>query len=297
MRRVVRMIDILTSYTFIIVALGTVILGIASGIIGTVSVIKGQSLIGDAVGHATFPGVVLAFMLVGTRETLALALGALLLGIVAFFFIQVITEHSRITLDGALALVLSSFFGLGMALMSFVQGNPDFDGTQGLSDYIFGQAAYMLRSDVYLILVASIISLMIFIIFYSQLKIYVFDPVYSRSIGISNKMMNFMILAITITLIAVGLKAVGAILIVNLLIAPAVIGQLWSNRFSHVLAIAGIAGAVSAFTGTYISTAGNNIATGPAIILVLSTMVLLSLLFARKGLLRRSMLKKKAGEY
>lgn len=233
------MIDILSGYTFLIVAFGTVILAFASGIIGTVSVIKGQSLIGDAVGHATFPGIVIAFMLVGIRDTLALALGALILGIIAFLTIQLITEHSKITLDSALALVLSSFFGLGMALMSFVQGNPDFDGTQGLSDYIFGQAAYMLRSDVYLIIAASILSLLIFSLFYQQIKIYIFDPIYSRSIGISNPLMNFMVLATTITLIAVGLKAVGAILIVNLLIAPAVIGQLWSDRFLNVLLIAG----------------------------------------------------------
>lgn len=188
------MIDILSGYTFLIVAFGTVILAFASGIIGTVSVIKGQSLIGDAVGHATFPGIVIAFMLVGIRDTLALALGALILGIIAFLTIQLITEHSKITLDSALALVLSSFFGLGMALMSFVQGNPDFDGTQGLSDYIFGQAAYMLRSDVYLIIAASILSLLIFSLFYQQIKIYIFDPIYSRSIGISNPLMNFMVL-------------------------------------------------------------------------------------------------------
>ncbi|WP_271397423.1 metal ABC transporter permease [Salinicoccus roseus] len=290
------MIDILSGYTFLIVAFGTVILAFASGIIGTVSVIKGQSLIGDAVGHATFPGIVIAFMLVGIRDTLSLALGALILGIVAFLTIQLITEHSKITLDSALALVLSSFFGLGMALMSFVQGNPDFDGTQGLSDYIFGQAAYMLRSDVYLIIAASILSLLIFSLFYQQIKIYIFDPIYSRSIGISNPLMNFMVLAITITLIAVGLKAVGAILIVNLLIAPAVIGQLWSDRFLNVLLIAGTTGAIAAFIGTYISTAGDDIATGPAIILVLSAFVVFSMLFSSKGLLRRSIHRRKFGE-
>jgi manganese/zinc/iron transport system permease protein len=183
-----------------------------------------------------------------------------------------------------------------MALMSFVQGNPDFDGTQGLSDYIFGQAAYMLRSDVHLIIAASILSLLIFSLFYQQIKIYIFDPIYSRSIGISNPLMNFMVLAITITLIAVGLKAVGAILIVNLLIAPAVIGQLWSDRFLNVLLIAGTTGAIAAFIGTYISTAGDDIATGPAIILVLSAFVVFSMLFSRKGLLRRSIHRRKFGE-
>lgn len=93
-----------------------------------------------------------------------------------------------------------------------------------------------------------------------------------------------------------GLKAVGAILIVNLLIAPAVIGQLWSDRFLNVLLIAGTTGAIAAFIGTYISTAGDDIATGPAIILVLSAFVVFSMLFSRKGLLRRSIQRRKFGE-
>lgn len=287
--------DILTSFTFLIVAAGTMVLAFAGGMVGTISVMKGQSLIGDAIGHATFPGIVLAFMLIGVKETFTLAIGAVLFGILAFLAIQMITSHSKVTLDGALALVLSSFFGLGMALMSFVQGNPDFEGTQGLNDYIFGQAAYMLRSDVYLIITVSFISLFILGSFYNQIRIYVFDPVFSRTAGINNNLMNFIILVVTILLISVGLKAVGAILIVNLLIAPAVIGQLWSSRFSIVLLIAGCSGAIAAFLGTYISTAGQDIATGPAIILTLSALMVLSLFFAPKGIIRRSIYKRRMG--
>lgn len=287
--------DVLTSFTFLIVAVGTMVLAFAGGMAGTISVMKGQSLIGDAIGHATFPGIVLAFMLIGVKETYTLALGAVIFGIIAFLTIQMITTHSKVTLDGALALVLSSFFGLGMTLMSFVQGNPDFEGTQGLNDYIFGQAAYMLRSDVYLIIAASLISLFILLAFYTQIRIYIFDPVFSRTAGINNSLMNFIILVITISLISVGLKAVGAILIVNLLIAPAVIGQLWSNRFSIVLLLAGCSGALAAFVGTYISTVGEDIATGPAIILMLSTMMVLSLFFAPKGIIPRSIYKRRTG--
>src|SRR5699024_9661546 len=140
--------------------------------IGTVSVIKGQSLIGDAIGHATFPGIILAFMIVGVTDTLSLTIGALIFVVIAFFFIQAITNHSKITLDGALALILSSFFGFGMAITSFIHGNPACKNTQGIDDYIFGQAAYMLRLDVYLILIASVISLLLFLIFYHQIRIY-----------------------------------------------------------------------------------------------------------------------------
>lgn len=288
--------DILTSYTFIIVALGTVILSVASGVVGTISVIKGQSLIGDAIGHATFPGVVLAFMLFNVMETYTLVIGAIILGVIAFQLIHIITDTSKISLDSALALVLSSFFGLGMALKSYVQGNPNFSGTQGIDDFIFGQAAYMLRSDVYLIIIASVTSLILFFIFYQQLRIYIFDPVYARTLGINNKMMNILVLTMTIVLIAVGLKAVGAILIVNILIAPAVVGALWSNKFSKVLIIAAVTGGMSAFIGTYVSTAFTGIATGPAIILALSVFVILSMLIAPKGMVVRVYRLRKLGD-
>lgn len=288
--------DILTSYSFLVVALGTVILAAAAGIIGSVSVLKGQSLIGDAVGHATFPGVVLAFMLTGVMETSILIIGAVSLGIIAFLLINMMTERSKISLDSALAIVLSGFFGLGMALKSYIQGNPNFNGTQGIDDFIFGQAAYILKSDVYLISLVSVISLILFLIFYQQIKIYVFDPVYARTIGINVKLINVLILIMTILLIAAGLKAVGAVLIVNILIAPAVIGMLWSNKFSIVLAVAACAGALSAFSGTYISTALTGIATGPAIILSLSICVIISMLAAPKGIVLNKYRMKKLGE-
>ena len=288
--------DILTSYSFLIVAIGTVILSAAAGIVGSISVIKGQSLIGDAIGHATFPGVVLAFMLFNVMETSVLVIGAVLFGIIAFQLIHVITDFSKITLDSALALVLSGFFGLGMALKSYVQGNPNFSGTQGIDDFIFGQAAYMLKSDVYLIIAASVISLVLFFFYYQQLRIYTFDPIYARTVGISIRFMNVLVLAVTIMLIAVGLKAVGAVLIVNILIAPAVTGTLWSNKFMTVLIIAAVSGGMSAFIGTYISTALTGIATGPAIILALSICVIFSMLFAPKGVFAKQRRLRKLGE-
>lgn len=288
--------DILTSYSFIIVAVGTVILAAAAGVIGSVSVIKGQSLIGDAVGHATFPGVVLAFMLTGVIETSVLVIGAVVLGVIAFQAIHVITDKSKISLDSALALVLSGFFGLGMALKSYVQGNPNFSGTQGIDDFIFGQAAYMLKSDVYLIIFAAGASLILFFLFYEQIRIYIFDSIYARTVGINVKFMNALILVMTILLIAVGLKAVGAVLIVNILIAPAVTGMLWSNKFITVLGIAALIGGMSAFIGTYISTAFTGIATGPAIILILSVCVIISMLFAPKGIILKKYRLRKLGE-
>lgn len=288
------MIDTLTSYSFQIVAVGTMVLAFAAGVIGTISVLKQQSLIGDAIGHAQFPGVVLAFMIIGSLNSLALMIGAVIFGAIAFFAIQIINQHSKISLDASLALVLSSFFGLGMTLKSYVQGNQAFGHTGGIDDYIFGQAAYMLRADVYIILVVALVSLVLFVVFYQRIKLFVFDPVYSHVMGNNPSVTNTLILVMTIGLIAAGLKAVGVILIVSLLIAPGIIGLMWSNKFLYVSLIAGVSGSIAAFFGTYISTVYVGFATGPSIVLLLSAFVLISILFGTNGYIRSNWRKGRA---
>jgi len=149
--------DILMNYTFQIVALGSVILAVAAAPIGAFSVYKGQSLIGDAIGHSTFPGIILAYMAFATRSPVVLLLGAIAAGAASYTLIQLAHRDKRLGLDANLAIFLSGFFGLGMALKSFIQGNPDYAGASqaGLGTYIFGQAAYMLEADVQLICIVS----------------------------------------------------------------------------------------------------------------------------------------------
>lgn len=288
-------INILTNYSFLVVAAGTVILAIASGMVGTISVLKGQSLIGDAIGHSSFAGIVISFMLFQQRNPIILALGALFSGIIAFFSIQLIGKNSKIEMDSILALVLSSFFGLGMVLKSYIQGNPQYSNASqaGLQNYIFGQAAYLMRNDVYLIILAAIISILLLLLFYKEIKIFVFDEQFARSVGIKASFLNWLILIMSMVLISVGLKAVGAILISSMLIAPAITGLQWSNRFPIVLLIAGIVGGGSAFVGTYISSTVKNMPTGPMIILMMSIVAIFSILFSPKGFIAGSLRKRK----
>ena len=276
-------ISIITQYSFIVVAIGTMLLAMATGIVGTISILKGQSLIGDAVGHASLPGIILAFMISGRKSSLILMLGAIVAGIVAFLLIQIISEGSKIEADTAMAVILSAMFGMGMVLKSYIQGNPKYQGASqsGLASYIFGQAAYILREDVYIILTVSIISLALFILFYKEIKVYVFDMVYAYTIGINSRLTSLLIMIITMILIAAGLKAVGAILI-----TPAVTGLQWSNSYEKVLVIAAVTGAVSAFLGTFISSAVKGFSTGPSIILIMSVIALFSVLFAPRGIVR-----------
>ena len=281
-------ISIITQYSFIVVAIGTMLLAMATGIVGTISILKGQSLIGDAVGHASLPGIILAFMISGRKSSLILMLGAIVAGIVAFILIQIISEGSKIEADTAMAVILSAMFGMGMVLKSYIQGNPEYQGASqsGLASYIFGQAAYILREDVYIILAVSVISLALFIVFYKEIKVYVFDMVYAYTIGINSRLTSLLIMIITMILIAAGLKAVGAILISSMLITPAVTGLQWSNSYEKVLVIAAVTGAVSAFLGTFISSAVKGFSTGPSIILIMSVIALFSVLFAPRGIVR-----------
>lgn len=288
-------LDILTSYSFLIVAAGTFLLATTTGAVGCITVLKGQSLIGDAIGHAAFPGIVLSFMLFMQREPALLMLGAVVSGTVAFILIQVIKVNSKIDLDAVLAIILSSFFGLGMVLKSHIQGNPAYSKSSqsGLQNYIFGQAAYIMREDVRLILYVAIPSLIILFLFYKEIKVFLFDETYSKTIGLKTTLLYGMILFMAMSLIATGLKLVGAILISSLLIVPAITALQWSNRFGMVMVIAALTGGVSAFIGTYISTAYKGMSTGATIILVMNFIAFVSLIFGPRGMIAGIRMRRK----
>ncbi len=275
---------------FLVVALGTVILAIASGMVGTFSVLKGQSLIGDAISHSAFPGIIIAFIIFQTKNSLLLSLGAFVSGTIAFIIIQTSKRASKISLDSMLAITLSSLFGLGMVLMS---GLPSFERTKklntaGLDKYIFGEAAFTMRKDVIIITAISIISITLMLIFYKELKLFVFDEEYAKTSGFYPTYVNTVLLVMTMLLIGVGMKIVGAILISSMLIAPGVTGLLWSKKLSIVLFIASLVGSVSAFFGTLISAVIKNIPTGASIVVIMSSICMLSLIFAPAGLISRS---------
>ena len=116
---------ILTDYTLQVVSLGSALLGIISGVLGSFAVIRKESLLGDAVSHAALPGIALAFLLTGTKNTEILLLGALISGLLSTFLINGISKYSRIKFDSALALVLSVFFGGGLVLLTYIQKIPN----------------------------------------------------------------------------------------------------------------------------------------------------------------------------
>lgn len=274
-------------YFFWIVALGTMVLGFTSGLIGTSLVLEKQSQLGDAIGHAVYPGVIITFMLFQTRNTAILLVGAVVFGLIAFSIIQLIRRYTDFPYESILALVLSAFFSLGLLLYNVVQRNPQFQTVNfaGLNNYIMGQAAFLMWSDVRLIIIVSVVVVAVFMLLYPKIKLYLFDSIFAQTIGINSQWISHLLLLMCLLVIAVGLQAVGAKLISSMLVAPAIAAQQWTQSYGKMLGLAGVFGMVASFIGTLLSTTISNIATGPMIVVVLTAIALLSLVFGTKGIL------------
>ena len=276
---------ILQSYTTQMVLLGTALLGLASGIAGTFAVLRKESLIGDGLSHAALPGVVIAFLLTGIKDIEVLIIGAALSSITAAWLITITLENSKIKFDGALATILSAFFGLGMVLLTYLQSLNN-AGQAGLSKFIFGQAATILARDVYITSAAALIIIVLTALFWKELKLISFDVEYAKTLQIPVTFTLILYRSLLIMTIIIGIQSVGAILISSLLIAPAVGARQWTNKLGTMCILAGCFGMVSPIGGTIWSTTVQKLPTGPAIIVILSVIVLLSLIFSpNRGIL------------
>ncbi|GKX29885.1 zinc ABC transporter permease [Vallitalea longa] len=270
---------IFTDYTLQIVSLGSALLGIISGIVGSFAVLKKQSLLGDAVSHAALPGITIAFILTGSKSTVILLIGALITGLLATWIVGFINKHSRIKFDSALALILSVFFGIGLTLLTYIQKIPNANQA-GLENFIFGQASTLLSRDVKIIFIVGIVVIALVIIFWKELKIITFDYEFARSIGFSTKKLDFLLAGLIVTTIIIGLQTVGVILMSAMLVAPGVAARQWTNKLSIMVILASAFGAISGVLGTIISSSIENMPTGPSIVLVISLIVIVSIFLA-----------------
>lgn len=269
----------LGNYTFLIVALGSISLGVLTGITGTFAVLRRQSLLGDSIAHSALAGIALAFIFTGTKNTEILLVGALIAGLIATFLINNIAKNSRINFESAMAVVMSSFFGLGFILLSHIQKSPDSEQA-GLDRFLFGQAATILARDVFLVIIVTLIVLLLMAAMWKEIKLYTFDPVYAHSIGLNTDMLNFFLSAFVVAGIIMGIQMVGVVLMSALIIAPAVAARQWTRSLFSMTLLAALIGAVSGFGGTYISASISQFPTGPAIVLIASFIVLISITFA-----------------
>ena len=150
--------ELLADYTLRVVAAGSGVLGAACGALGSFAVLRRQSLLGDALSHAALPGIALAFLITGTKEPLALMIGAGCAGWLGTRAVAAVVKRSRVPYDAALGMMLAVFFGVGLVLLTHIQKLPQ-ASQAGLESYRFGQAAALLRSDVVVTTVLALLAL------------------------------------------------------------------------------------------------------------------------------------------
>ncbi|WP_064581401.1 metal ABC transporter permease [Streptobacillus moniliformis] len=290
----VEMFDILlNSYTFKVVTIGCSLLGMISAIIGTFAVLKKESLLGDGVAHSSLAGICIAFLLTGRRELFILLIGALIMGLICVLLIHYIGTNSKVKFDSAIALILSTFFGLGLVLLTYLKRIPGAKKA-GLSNFIFGQASTLILKDIYLITGVGLILLILVIFFWKQIKISIFDKEYAKTIGINSDRYRLLVSVMIVINVIIGLQIAGVVLMTAMMISPVVAARQWSNKLNIVVILSSIFGAISGFIGSLSSSLNSSLPTGPVIVIVLSIFVMFSMLFSNKrGLIYRYISRKK----
>lgn len=266
-------------YTLRTVALGSAVLGAVSGALGAFAVLRRQSLMGDAISHAALPGVVLAFLISGSKDILALGAGALFTAWVGTMAMVFIRRRTRIKEDTALGLVLSVFFGVGMVLLTFTQRLPNAHQA-GLDRFLFGQAAALLQRDVIYMAVFGGGALLLLALLWKEFKLVSFDPEFATGLGLPVRALDVLLTTLLAVAIVLGLQAVGVVLMSAMVVAPAAAARQWTDRLGSMVLLSALFGAISGVAGTLVSSLAAGLSTGPTIVLVASFIVLLSILFA-----------------
>jgi manganese/zinc/iron transport system permease protein len=273
------LVEILSDYTLQNVAMGAAILGAVSGVLGSFAVLRQQSLVGDALSHAALPGVCLGFMVAGVRDLGAIMAGALISGGLAALAILVLTRLSRLKTDAAIGISLSVFFALGVVLLTVIQGRGG-AAQAGLETFLFGQAAAILRSDLWVMGSIAAVALVAVALLWKEFKLVAFDPVFARTLGLPVTVLEVTLTVMVALAVVVGLQMVGVVLMAAMVIAPPVAARQWTRRLEHMVLLSAAIGMASGIIGAMISALGPGLATGPLIVLAASAAVLVSLLIA-----------------
>lgn len=272
---IVNFINGLINYGFLRNALVTAcIIGIISGVIGCFIILRGLSLMGDAISHAVLPGVAVSYMM-GTSYFL----GASLFGLLAAALIGFISDKSKLKNDTAIGIVFSAFFALGIIMISLAKSATD------LYHILFGNVLAVRFSDIQVTAVVGIGVLVFVLLFYKELKISSFDPVMAKASGLNTSLIHY-VLMFLLTLVAVSaLQTVGTVLVIAMLITPAATAFMLTNRLSVMIFLAAGFGVAAAVIGLFFSYS-YNLASGAAIVLTCAAFFITAFLFSpKKGIL------------
>ena len=252
----------------------SVMVGISAGIIGSFIILRGMSLMGDAISHAVFPGVALSYMLGSSY-----IIGATIFGMASAALIGFVTKHSRLKNDTAIGIVFSAFFALGIILISFARSSTD------LYHILFGNVLAVRDSDMFLTAAVLVIVLIAVPLFYKQLKLTSFAPTIAKSYGWNISAINYGLMFL-LTLVAVtSLQTVGTILVIAMLITPAATAYQLTDKLLVMIVLSTVFGTLSSIVGLYFSYS-YNLPSGATIVMAAAVFFIVAFIFApKKGLI------------
>lgn len=288
---------LLEDYNTRVVIAGTTLLGCAAGLVGSFTLLRKRALMGDALSHATLPGIGLAFLIAtvagGDGKSLpVLLLGATVTGLLGIGAILLIRNLTRLKEDTALGAVLSVFFGAGVALLGVIQQMPQ-GHAAGLEAFIYGKTASMGSTDIRLIAVTGLVCAAASLVLFKEFKLLCFDEVFAGARGYPVLLLDMALMALVVIVTIVGLQAVGLVLMVALLVIPASAARFWTERLWKMFLISGGIGAAGGMAGAGISALFSRLPSGAMIVLVCAVFFLVSLIFgSSRGVLIRALLRR-----
>ena len=246
--------------------LGGVLVAAICALVGTYVVLRGLAFVGDALAHAAFPGVVIAYLLKGN-----IYLGAMLFALATALGVGVVSRHGRVSHDTAIGILFAGAFALGGLLMSTIQGY-----TVDLFSFLFGNVLGISERELWLVAFLGGVVVLTITVLYKELLLLSFDPTVAEAMGYPVQAFNHLLLGLIAVTIVISIQAVGIILVVALLVTPSATAYLLTQRFFQMMVLGVVLAALAAVIGLYLSYY-LNVASGAAIVLVSTCLFFLTL--------------------
>ncbi len=267
--------------------IGSVLLGITCGLLGSFIVVRRMALMGDALSHAVLPGVALGFLWNMNKDPVAIFVGATLVGLLGSATVGLITNTTRLKEDSAIGMVLAAFFAVGICMVTMIQHLPK-GNKSGVDKFLFGQAAAISEGDVRLMAIVTVLTILLIVVFYKEFLVTSFDAGFAKAAGFPTRLIHHGMMLLLAFAVVISLQAVGVVLVSAMLITPAAAAYLLTDRMNRMLWLSAFFGMAAGVLGSFLSFLSNNLPTGPFMVLACSTIFGLAFLFApRHGVVAR----------
>lgn len=247
-----------------------IVIGVVSGVVGCFIILRGMSLMGDAISHAVLPGVALSYIF-----GINFFVGAIVFGVIASIMITYIKGNSIIKGDTAIGITFSSFLALGVILIGVANSSTD------LFHILFGNILAVQDSDKWVTIAVSAVVLAFVVLFFKELLLTSFDPVMAQAMGINVSFFHYLLMVLLTLVSVTAMQSVGTILIVAMLITPAATAYLYATSLKIMLILSATIGACSSVIGLFIGYS-YNVAAGSSIVLTAAAFFVISFFISPK---------------